>query len=255
MMNRTKQNEHAVSPVVGVMLMLVVTIIIAAVVSGFAGGLVSGEKKAPSVDIETHIINTGMFTGSGITLAVKSVSEPIPTKDLKLVTSWSTTYKTGVNAGQPLSGGATTIAGTNNTKFYTYAGHTAPYGMGPGVKSYGLWNDAPSFPDSLWGNYSITGGTNLRAYPVGPFVSYIVNSPFGGGYGAPVGGPIVADYTYHNGGSPVTGLWWTGETDSMQGVLGTNWENLRAGEIVNVKLIHIPSGKTIYNANIAVEGA
>ena len=31
--------ENAVSPVVGVMLMLVVTIIIAAVVSGFAGGL------------------------------------------------------------------------------------------------------------------------------------------------------------------------------------------------------------------------
>ena len=250
MMNRTKQNEHAVSPVVGVMLMLVVTIIIAAVVSGFAGGLVSGEKKAPSVDIETHIINTGMFTGSGITLAVKSVSEPIPTKDLKLVTSWSTTYKTGVNAGQPLSGGATTIAGTNNTKFYTYAGHTAPYGMGPGVNSYGLWNDAPSFPDSLWGNYSITGGTNLRAYPVGPFVSYLI--AMGGGYGAPPGGPVTASYTYVSGG-----LWngAPGTTDSMQGVMGLGWENLRAGEIVNVKLIHIPSGKTIYNANIAVEGA
>jgi FlaG/FlaF family flagellin (archaellin) len=38
--------EDAVSPVVGVMLMLVVTIIIAAVVSGFAGGL-AGEAPFP----------------------------------------------------------------------------------------------------------------------------------------------------------------------------------------------------------------
>ena len=39
--DRGTAREHAVSPVVGVMLMLVVTIIIAAVVSAFAGGLSS----------------------------------------------------------------------------------------------------------------------------------------------------------------------------------------------------------------------
>lgn len=43
--------EDAVSPVVGVMLMLVVTIIIAAVVSGFAGGLVGDNQKAPQASI------------------------------------------------------------------------------------------------------------------------------------------------------------------------------------------------------------
>lgn len=41
-----ERKEDAVSPVVGVMLMLVVTIIIAAVVSGFAGGL-AGEAPFP----------------------------------------------------------------------------------------------------------------------------------------------------------------------------------------------------------------
>ena len=39
---KIRENEGAVSPVVGVMLMLIVTIIIAAVVSGFAGGLMNG---------------------------------------------------------------------------------------------------------------------------------------------------------------------------------------------------------------------
>lgn len=43
-----KKNEEAVSPVVGVMLMLVVTIIIAAVVSAFAGGMADSSSAAPS---------------------------------------------------------------------------------------------------------------------------------------------------------------------------------------------------------------
>lgn len=45
-------NDHGVSPVVGVMLMLVVTIIIAAVVSGFAGSLASDDSKAPQAVLE-----------------------------------------------------------------------------------------------------------------------------------------------------------------------------------------------------------
>jgi len=55
-MQKNNKNENAVSPVVGVMLMLVVTIIIAAVVSAFAGGLGQGSAKAPqvSIDAEAH---------------------------------------------------------------------------------------------------------------------------------------------------------------------------------------------------------
>jgi flagellin-like protein len=41
--------ENAVSPVIGILLMLVVTIIIAAVVSGFAGGLAVIPVKAPQL--------------------------------------------------------------------------------------------------------------------------------------------------------------------------------------------------------------
>ncbi|MDD5144346.1 type IV pilin N-terminal domain-containing protein [Methanoregula sp.] len=43
--------SDAVSPVVGVMLMLVVTIIIAAVVSSFAGGMAGDAKKAPQATL------------------------------------------------------------------------------------------------------------------------------------------------------------------------------------------------------------
>jgi len=55
------KSEQAVSPVVGVMLMLVVTIIVAAVVSAFAGGLSAGTSKTPQMAIKASFSNsTGM---------------------------------------------------------------------------------------------------------------------------------------------------------------------------------------------------
>ncbi len=56
-----KPEEDAVSPVVGVMLMLVVTIIIAAVVSAYSGGITKGEEKPPTASIELHIVNDGTW--------------------------------------------------------------------------------------------------------------------------------------------------------------------------------------------------
>ncbi len=48
------KNDSAVSPVVGVMLMLVVTIIIAAVVSAFAGGMGGSQSKTPQVSLSAE---------------------------------------------------------------------------------------------------------------------------------------------------------------------------------------------------------
>ncbi len=57
-----KQNiEIAVSPVVGVMLMLVVTIIIAAVVSAYAGGMSPAQAKTPQVTLTAdYSVTDGM---------------------------------------------------------------------------------------------------------------------------------------------------------------------------------------------------
>jgi archaeal type IV pilus assembly protein PilA len=54
-------NEDAVSPVIGVMLMIVVTVIIAAVVSGFAGGMTSSESKVPTAafTVDTDLDGNG----------------------------------------------------------------------------------------------------------------------------------------------------------------------------------------------------
>jgi hypothetical protein len=87
-MRTNVKKESAVSPVVGVMLMLVVTIIIAAVVSAFAGGLGQSTPKAPQVTIGAEAHNTtsiiidfkGGDTISGGAITVKTF---IPMGDYK----------------------------------------------------------------------------------------------------------------------------------------------------------------------------
>lgn len=66
----TLKKDEAVSPVVGVMLMLVVTIIIAAVVSGFAGGLAGETQKAPQISLKAEPVIQAFSdsnTGNGAT--------------------------------------------------------------------------------------------------------------------------------------------------------------------------------------------
>lgn len=76
-----EKRDDAVSPVIGVMLMLVVTIIIAAVISGFAGGLVTSQEPAPSASFDVSL------TDKSIDLTVRSISEPLPSKDIMIVLS------------------------------------------------------------------------------------------------------------------------------------------------------------------------
>ena len=54
-----KKKEDAVSPVIGVMLMLVVTIVIAAVVAAFAGGLATETESAPVAVLDADVYETG----------------------------------------------------------------------------------------------------------------------------------------------------------------------------------------------------
>lgn len=235
MKKNIQTKENAVSPVIGVMLMLVVVIIIAAVVSGFAGSLVSSEKKSPQMSADTTIANSGYYYGSYFSIVVTGVSEPIPSKDLKLVTSWTAKDgSTNTTTVLPLSG---------NYRYGTMTSKSiAPWGNGPGITSYGMFDSRT--PEQLFGNFTITSGTSIRATPMGLWDPAAV--PSQGGYG-----PDTPTYQYVDG---TVFLPLSGHTDGMQAVLGIDWNKLREGDIVNVKLIHVPSGKIILDQNAAVRG-
>jgi archaeal type IV pilus assembly protein PilA len=247
-----KNGEAGVSPVVGVMLMLVVTIIIAAVVSGFSGGLIGGtNQKAPSITMDVKISNTGSWVGSGFTATVTSVSDPIQTKNVKIVTSWKATSRT---TGASITGGNTSMPLVNNVQSpavgtgTTLVSSNAPYGTGPGVNSttgaQSLTNPFAQ-PDQQFGNYTLTQGTGLIALPYGSYSATAIGATTGqsdtGGYG------VSTKYAYTSGGS-----FTSGALDAAQAVLGKGWENLKAGDIVNVKIIHITTGKVIFDKDVAV---
>ncbi|WP_052418819.1 type IV pilin [Methanolacinia paynteri] len=264
------KNEDAVSPVVGVMLMLVVTIIIAAVVSGFAGGLIGSQEKSPTLSMDVTIANTGSYVGSGFTASVFGVSEPISTSDLKVVTSWSTTMKDNtdpglteqqktISNGDIFTGGNTSLP--NSANVICYVGmrtnevtnwSSAPYGMGAGIDQTNptdpFGSDADADQKTGWfGQYTLREGVNIFAYPYG--------SNSGEAIGGKLSTPAESGY---NGATPyaykcVSGGYEEGQADPTQAVLGYGWEQLRAGDTVSLKVIYTPTGAAIYSANIAVE--
>jgi len=81
-----KQNEQGVSPVIGVMLMIVVTIIIAAIVSAFAGDLSGGQSTAPVASIQCSIVKSD---AGNATLTMTHLSgDPINTADTRIIVSY-----------------------------------------------------------------------------------------------------------------------------------------------------------------------
>jgi len=81
-----KQNENAVSPVIGVMLMIVVTIIIAAIVSAFAGDMSGGQSTAPVASISCSIVKPD---ADNATLTMTHLSgDPINTRDTRIIVSY-----------------------------------------------------------------------------------------------------------------------------------------------------------------------
>jgi len=232
-MKRTIHSDEGVSPVVGVMLMLVVTIIIAAIVSGFAGGLAGTQQKAPAASFECRISNSGAWGTSTFDLLCKSTDVAIPTKDLKLVTQW--TKKDGTVVRNVITGPSTvpnTNSGTSGPSGYYHS----PLGFGPGVAEYvylGSYKTAQHF-----GNYTLMAGTRMHNSAYGYTQAY-------GGYGV---SPSTR-YQYTNGTGYTVGT----TTDGMQAILGRDWYELRAGDIVQVQLIHIPSQKVIFDEKVKVE--
>jgi archaeal type IV pilus assembly protein PilA len=216
-----KNGEDGVSPVVGVMLMLVVTIIIAAVVSAFAGSTVSGTSKAPAASMEIHIKNGGSTNDSYFQMNVLGVSDPIPTKNLVILTSWQTTNKTTGSSGETLTGGKTSsaVAVASRSGDLVVNSFKVPTGYGNGVAN--VSNDTYHTPEAQWGNFSLTSGTSTFDRPVG-----------------------YSSYSYNN----------STNSDPMKAILGSNWYQLRAGDIVAVRVLDVKSGKEIVDQNIVVEG-
>ncbi len=74
-----KKKDSAVSPVVGVLLMLTLTLIVAAIVNSYAGGLIETESKAPSATVQAEYHQGGNIT-------IRHISgDPIPVSSVTVM--------------------------------------------------------------------------------------------------------------------------------------------------------------------------
>jgi hypothetical protein len=233
-----KWNEQAVSPVVGVMLMLVVTIIIAAVVSGFAGGLAGGTKAAPSTSINVKIISLENYGAMppwgdgyycpGMTIEHLS-GDVLPTKDLKIVT-----YFTNKSSGEIIKGGLNGEVAV--------AGHTGWSGWTDTEYCGVLFlNDQNRFgSDTIQG--SDTGNDNWFGNVSATFrPGDILCDPhsFAGNYNDNDG----PDAPHTN--PAMNKLFGVNCSDSSTGFV--------PGAIVDVKILHTPSGKYIFDKEVTIQ--
>ncbi|MDR0981207.1 MAG: type IV pilin N-terminal domain-containing protein [Methanocalculaceae archaeon] len=149
----TRSKDDAVSPVVGVMLMLVVTIIIAAVVSSFASGLGTTTTAAPVASYEFTISagDTGKSTdGYPIELRVLA-GDSIPSKDLQIITTYTIPE---IWRGTPLANAGRVIK-------HTLDGSLSPYKEGTTTKDTAIELD-----------------TNIDGYPFTPQVNGYTDTLF-----------------------------------------------------------------------------
>jgi len=233
-----KKSRRAVSPVVGVMLMLIVTVIIAAAVHSYASSLATTTSKAPSGTWDVKIKNSGYWKDSGIWLTYLS-GDPVPSKDIKIVMI----HKNNITEAIP----NTVNVHYNFTKEDNTTTGWTNY-SGPIAYVNDTWKGSGTPPyDVQFGNYTIETGVMLKASPVGwdkvPGENDTYNEY---GYG------VLELYKY-SGYNETLGL--TPETviDPVRALL-KDWEYVRPGDTVTVEIVHIPSGKTIYKADIVVEG-
>jgi hypothetical protein len=85
--------ESAVSPVIGVLLMLTLTLIIAAIVNSFAGGLMDTKDKSPVVTLQSEFHRED---GKKWNLTIHHISgDPLPTCCVNLIIRPSKTFSCG----------------------------------------------------------------------------------------------------------------------------------------------------------------
>jgi len=257
MQKRTsKKSDSAVSPVVGVMLMLVVTIVIAAVVATMAGGLVTNVEKTPSVAVS---VDAGGASGSGwskvpstLSLTFQSVSEPISSSDLMI--SLSVQNKTGYHlAGSELftasgKGIANLTDGSNEFGNFTVSAGTTISGTigvaNETVYDYDdVYNDSALYASAVIDNIAPDDDTHntWKGLPDSAYPNY---NKLGNFAGTPVNDAWHMVYL---------GDGWDLTHKNPWKLTQTTYDiDIVSGDKLGISIIYKPSGQTLFETSVVV---
>jgi archaeal type IV pilus assembly protein PilA len=213
--------DEGVSPVVGVMLMLSVTVIIAAIVSAAAGGLAGTEKQAPSTILEVHFYDNrsyGSFSAPAM-MSEHISGNPVQAKELSI----STYFRN--ESGQLIKG----------------------YLLGEkAVTGDAAWGDFNSgmYSGVLFLNDQDRFGSPIRSSEKG------YKSWFGNASAVLMAGDVLVTPAQFCGPSQPhknPGLNYILNFDTTDPSNG-----YRAGAVITVKIVHIPSGQVIFDKDVVV---
>ncbi|MCD4704321.1 MAG: type IV pilin N-terminal domain-containing protein [Methanosarcinaceae archaeon] len=217
-------NSKATSPVIGIMLMVVVTVILAAAVSSYSSGMMKSTEVAPTAMFDVKVVKDleevmGDYTYIKSFIVIKEVTgDSIPTKDLKIVT---------VNPNTDCNFTTMEILpGVENADFnngWSDKNGIVPFDNNPVNGYFGDSTDEGSLSKNF-GNYTLRPGVSM----------------------------VADQYSNYVGGTwnPDTGEYENGAT-GMQAMFA-DWSSIDEGDFVTVKIVHIPSQKVIFQQNVEV---
>lgn len=218
------ERESAVSPVIGVMLMLVVTIIVAALVSSFSGGLSDSAEPAPTTAFDISI-RAGDEVGNG----VKS-NAPGPAPECVVLTMVS---------GDTLSSADLQII-TTYTVPETYNG--VPLKNAGKVIKHTL--DGAIGQDDVWDENSNPFVPQVNGYCLLPDSAMNCLVPGNG----MVGNPPCFGTCLFKAGEP----YWFKDRNAFLGfdVTDRTAYGFQEGSVVHITIVHTPSGQTVYDQDV-----
>lgn len=230
-----KRRDDAVSPVVGVMLMLVVTIIIAAVVSGFAGGLAGGSQTAPQASIA---ISTGYTSGNFDIKFEHLGGDPIRTADTEIHTFLTLPNGTVIKHVQTPT--SPLAAGNQAAGAYMYS--RGPHLTDPQKYAY---------PCNPINNVTLPTGWVLTGFDETGEENYAW-------FGNAVWLPGDVARTYHNGFTAnFLGLIdgpYPRDAAKYDTAIELLNECVQKNARLEIKMLHVPSGKYIFDRTITLQG-
>lgn len=222
MIMKMLKDSKAVSPVIGVMLMLVVTVILAAAVSSTSSGLMKSSDAAPTAVFDVKIAKDVEAVGMSGTMSYITIKEvtgdAIQTENLKIVT-------TNPNA-----------EGGNGTR-EILPGILKSYGSAPYNGSVPYWNNVAkgyfgTNPTVDFGNYTVKPGISMTAQ------DYVT---IYGDDNVATWNAATGDYTLG-----------TGNTIGQMQDMFADWNSVEKGDFLNVKIVDLKSGKVIFTSDVEV---
>ena len=213
------KDGSAASPVIGVMLMVVVTVILAAAVSAYTSGMLPGSQDVPSAsfDIEMRTDISTVYGNLSYMTITMVTGDKIPTRDLKIITI--NPNARGENKTR------TILPNVNNTRTRSFIG-VSPF-----------WN-LGNFPQTgqFFGEVLFEPGMTLVADEYANYEPDAVWNEERGDYDLmPEGNMTGMQAMFADWGEDPAGE-----------------HSIKPGDVVTIKIVHIPTNKVIFIKDVVM---